>query len=147
LTTAERERIESELRGTTLRAYWCILRSGRPVGVREVQRLLGLSSPSTALHHLRKLVELGILRKDEYGRYYVAEEVKVGVLRVFTRFGRLILPRYLFYASFFLTALVIYAIQSYLYSSAVDAMALVFGFSGATISVYETLRAWREKLF
>ena len=44
-----------------------------PVGAREVQRDLGLSSPSVAWHHLEKLRELGLLRKNARGEYTLAK--------------------------------------------------------------------------
>ena len=56
---SDRERIEYELRGKTLKVYLYILRQGKAVGVREVQRELGLSSPSVAFHHIEKLKTLG----------------------------------------------------------------------------------------
>src|SRR2546427_3066643 len=81
----ERERvIESELKGVTLRVYWHILGSKKQaVGVRPVQRALGLSSPSVASHHLEKLRGLGLLEKDSTGEYHLIEQVKVGVLQNF----------------------------------------------------------------
>src|SRR3989442_784787 len=81
----EREKIiESELKGVTLRVYWHILGSKKQVvGVRAVQRALGLSSPSVALHHLEKLRGLGLLEKDSTGEYHLVEQVKVGVLQNF----------------------------------------------------------------
>src|SRR5207245_11702239 len=74
----EREKIiESELKGVTLRVYWHILGSKKQVvGVRAVQRALGLSSPSVALHHLEKLRGLGLLDKDSTGEYHLVEQVK-----------------------------------------------------------------------
>ena len=53
--------VESELKGVTLRVYWHILGSENKenIGVRRIQRELGLSSPSVALHHLEKLRTLG----------------------------------------------------------------------------------------
>jgi DNA-binding transcriptional ArsR family regulator len=74
--------IESEVKGTTLRVYWEVFKSPRPVGVREVQRLIRFSSPSTALYHLEKLRELGVARKDEHGRYEVVEEIRPSQFRM-----------------------------------------------------------------
>ena len=140
------EKVESELRGTTLRIYWQVFKSNRPVGVREIQRAVGLSSPSTALYHLEKLRELGVLAKDEYGRYSLVEEVKVGVMRSFMRIGRLVMPRFLFYATFFSTGVILYVILSLIASSVPNLMALVFGLSAASVSWYEVSRIWKEKL-
>ena len=52
---SDRDRIEYELRGKTLKVYLFILKQRKPVGVREVQRELGFSSPSVAYHHIEKL--------------------------------------------------------------------------------------------
>lgn len=137
---------ESELRGSTLRVYWYLFKKGESVGVREVQRALRMSSPSTSLHHLEKLRELGLLTKDERSQYRLTSEVKVGTLRLFTRLGRLVVPRYLFYATFFSTGLTLYLWKAGFGTSLDNMMAIVFGVSGAAISFYETTRLWMEKL-
>ena len=139
--------VEAELRGTTLRIYWHIFKSNNPVGVREVQREFRLASPSTSLYHLEKLRGLGVVQKDRFARYYLVEQVKVGTLRLFMKFGNLVLPRYLFYAVFFSASLVMYFITSFLYSSSPDLMAVILGLSASAVSIYETIRIWREKLF
>jgi len=84
-SSIDEEKIESELKGNTLRVYWMLLRSSNGlVGVREVQRSLGFSSPALAAYHLEKLKELGLVRKDD-GEYRLVREVKVGVLKQFTK--------------------------------------------------------------
>ncbi len=140
-------RAESELRGSTLRVYWYLFKKGEGVGVREVQRALGMSSPSTALHHLDKLRRLGLIEKDSFGQYVMLKEVKVGVLRFFTKLGTLVLPRYLFYAAFFSTSLLIYLYREGFTGSVHNVMALIFGLSGAVVCWYETARIWRERFF
>ena len=139
--------LEASLRGTTLRVYWQILRSEKPISVRELQRTLGFASPSTALHHLEKLREMKIIKKDDYGQYILVGNVKVGVLRMFLRLGRLMLPRYLFYATFFLVALTLYVAQTLIIGDMPNVMVVLFGASATVMSMYETLRLWREKLF
>lgn len=139
------EKIESELRGSTLRVYWYMFKKGQGVGVREVQRALGMASPSTALHHLDKLKELGLVEKDRYGQYVIAKEVKVGALRPFTRLGTLVLPRYSFYAAFFSTSLLVYLLREGLGGSSHSMMAIIFGLSAAVVSWYETFRIWSDR--
>jgi len=51
------------LAGTSLRVYLYMLMKGKPIGVRELQRAMGFRSPSTARHHLERLVELGLAVK------------------------------------------------------------------------------------
>jgi DNA-binding transcriptional ArsR family regulator len=137
---------ESEIHGTTLRVYWYLFRSAKAVGVRETQRALSLSSPSTALYHLEKLRELGVTDKDEIGQYFLKEQVQVGTLRMFLKIGPLILPRYLFYAMFLTTALIAYSVARILQSGTVEPAGVVFGAVGAGVSWYECARLWKEKV-
>jgi DNA-binding transcriptional ArsR family regulator len=137
---------ESEIRGTTLRVYWYLFRSTKPVGVRETQRALSMSSPSTALYHLEKLRELGVTDKDEMGQYFLKEQVAVGTLRMFLKIGPLILPRYLFYAIFLTTAVVVYTAAEIIQTGTAEATAVVFGAVGAGVCWYESARLWKEKL-
>jgi len=138
--------IESQLRGKTLLVYWFILKSpGSNIGVREIQRSLGFSSPSVAAHHLEKLLSLGLVDKTLRGEYILKEEIKVGVLRFFTRLGRFLIPRYLFYSVWFSTMLVVY-LTLYGHSGGIhNVVAIIFGVLACSILWYETLRLWKEK--
>jgi hypothetical protein len=70
------------LNGTTLRVYRFLFRqAGKPVGVHEVQSRLGLSSPSVAHYHIRKLVEDGLV-KEGPGGYMVDRILFENMLRV-----------------------------------------------------------------
>ena len=140
--------IESELKGKTLQIYWYMLRSPTShVGVREIQRQLHLSSPSVAAHHLEKLVSLSLVNKTRTGEYYIIQEVKVGLLRFFTRLGRHLVPRYLFYSVWFTTMLAIYAMFYQPNVSVHSLVAMIFGTLATVILWLETLRLWRQKPF
>jgi predicted DNA-binding transcriptional regulator len=140
--------IESELKGKTLLVYWHLLKaSGSNVGVREIQRALKLSSPSVAAHHLDKLVSLGLVDKTRTGEYYITQEVKVGLLRFFTRMGRILVPRYLFYSVFFTTMLTAYLTLYGHDGSIHNIVAVIFGTLATLILWIETARLWREKPF
>ena len=81
--------------------------------LREVQRRLGFSSPSLALLHLEKLLNWGLVEKDNFGRYRAVKKVDVAILQPFTKIGRFMLPRFTFYATFFTTLTIIaYIIQT-----------------------------------
>jgi len=138
--------IESQLKGKTLLVYWFILKSpGSNIGVREIQRSLGFSSPSVAAHHLEKLLSLGLVDKSLRGEYILKEEVKVGVLRFFTRLGRFLIPRYLFYSVWFSTMLIVY-LTLYGHSGGIhNVVAIIFGVLACSVLWYETLRLWKEK--
>ena len=87
------EKLISQLKGNTLRAYWAILSSdGGIIGVRELQRKLHFSSPGLASYHLGKLEELGLIVK-EGGDYKLVREIKIGIFREFVKLGTFRLPR------------------------------------------------------
>lgn len=140
--------LESALKGKTLLVYWYLLQDPTStVGVRQVQRALGFSSPSIAVHHLGKLEDLGLVRKKMTGEYVLQEEVKVGILRFFTRLGRFLVPRYLFYSVLFSTTLTIYLASCHLGQIAPSFYAVMFGLIASLIFWFETIRLWRTKPF
>jgi hypothetical protein len=140
--------IESQLKGKTLRIYWYLLRSpSSRVGVREIQRSLGFSSPSVAAHHLEKLLSLGLIEKSMTGEYFLVQEVKVGLLRFFTRLGRFLVPRYLFYSLWLSTMFVIYLILYWPSGCIHNIAAIIFGSIASVILWFETVRLWRAKPF
>jgi predicted DNA-binding transcriptional regulator len=141
---AERERIEYELRGKTLKIYLYMLKQGKPVGVREVQRDLQLSSPSVAFHHIEKMVRLGVVEQDQLGNYVIAKKVDPGILQAFVNVGKFSLPRVGFYAVFFSTIAAAYVLSNL---SFLDVYALIGTIGGAAIFWYELLRIWRRRPF
>ena len=142
---SDEEIIESELKGKTLIVYMHMLKNPNdPVGVREVQRELGFSSPSVSSYHLNKLQELGLV-ENEYGDYKLVKDVKVGVLKQFITLGGVMLPRYLFYAVLMTTMLVTYLIQTPYFPSSQYITTLMMGLVPSVILWYETIKIWRER--
>jgi DNA-binding Lrp family transcriptional regulator len=130
------------LRGLTLKVYKFVLKSDRPIGIREVQRALNLSSPTLALYHINKLEEAGLIKKELSG--YVADRI---VLENLVRFRRFLIPRHFFYTIFFVTSLmfmVVFLRPPILTREYVFALGVV---SVATAtSIYETIRALSNKV-
>ncbi len=146
----DKERVvESELKGLTLRIYWHILGSDNKerIGVRPIQRELGLSSPSVALHHLEKLRNLGLLEKSVTGDYRLVGQVKVGVLKNFVGLLGFLIPRYLFYSTMFTVMLALYPVLYPPNFSVHNIMAFVFGITASVVSWSETFRVWRMRPF
>ena len=140
--------IESQLKGKTLQIYWYLLRSpSSRVGVREIQRSLGFSSPSVAAHHLEKLLSLGLVEKSMTGEYFLVQEIKVGLLRFFTRLGRFLVPRYLFYSLWLSTMFAIYLTLYWPSGCIHNIAAIIFGSIASVILWFETVRLWRAKPF
>ena len=152
-SSSELAEIESQLKGKTLQIYWYLLKDpNSSVGVREVQRSLGLSSPSVAAHHLDKLLSLGLVEKTTRGEYLLNQEVKVGLLKFFSRMGRFLVPRHLFYAIWLSTMLAIYlVVYNFLWyqptGSVHNIAAILFGVVANAVLWVETVRLWREKPF
>lgn len=88
-----------ELHGNTLSVYWFMLRENQPHSAREIQRRIGLSSNSLALHHLKKLMDLGLVDTDDFGSYIVNRRVRTGLLGLFVGSGRFFVPRHAIYAA------------------------------------------------
>ena len=130
------------LRGLTLKVYRFILKNDRPVGVREVQRGLKLSSPTLALYHINKLEEAGFIKKELNG--YTADRI---VLKNLIRLRRVLIPRNFFYTVFFVTSLIFLVVflkppiltREYIFALGVISVA-------AATSVYETIKALSEKV-
>jgi DNA-binding transcriptional ArsR family regulator len=52
-----------------------------------VQKALGFSSPSTAVFHLEKLVDLGLVEKRRDGQYQILRYEKFGLMKRFLGFS------------------------------------------------------------
>lgn len=93
---------EDVLRGTTLKVYRFMLKQKNPVGIREAQRALALSSPTLATYHLSKLEKAGLVKQELEG--YVVDKV---VLHNLIRFRRMLIPKYFFYFVLFTASLML----------------------------------------
>ena len=141
-------KLEYALRGKAWKVYWLLLKTGRPMSVRQVQRALRFSSPSVAQHHLEQLRSLGLVQKKDAGSvYFLVNEVKIGVLRHFIKLGKLLLPRYFFYAVFSTTCLIMYYLTLMQGFTRESLFILSFGVIISLIFWYETIRIWALKPF
>ncbi len=140
--------LEYALRGKAWKVYWFLLRNGNPASVREVQRALHFSSPSIAHHHLEQLRELGLVEKQEIGGHYVlVGEVKIGVLRHYVKLGKLLFPRYFFYALFSTVFYLLYLLLLVQEFNRDNLFILSFGAIVCVIFWYEAYRVWSMRPF
>lgn len=97
------EKVEADvLKGTTLKVYRFMFKEGKPVGIHDVQRGAGLSSPSLASYHVEKLLNAGLIRRQDGG--YIVDRV---LFENMVRVKRTLIPLQAANATFFLTALLI----------------------------------------
>ena len=133
---------DAVLEGTTRKVFRFVYRQHQPVGVHDVQRGLGLSSPSVAHYHISKLLKAGLLKEEGDG-YVVEKTIFENMIRV----RRTVLPLQVGYAAFFLTALltlVTFMRPSALSSTYVFAITVVI--IAAAISMFEAYRVMRAPI-
>ena len=93
---------DEELNSTLFHTYVFLVKAGKPVGPRDLMRGANLSSPSVAYRNLQKLIDLGLVAKDEYGNYVVKE--KVG-MKGYVWVGKRLVPTFAVFGFIFLGVL------------------------------------------
>lgn len=128
------------LKGTTLEVYRFLLKSNKPVGARELQRALNLSSSSVGTYHLSKLEDAGLLKRTLGGfivnKVFLENNIKI---------GQFLVPRYFFYSVFAITVLLIeitllkppFLYPAYTFSLAATGLLAFF-------LCHETVKTWRK---
>lgn len=134
--------VSQEVRGNALKVYLYLLRHG-PSELRDVQRGIGLSSPSLASYHLGKLSEAGFVTQDERGRYFAVKEASDRVLEGYSRMGPTIVPQLFFFALLF-TILVTFFSFAALYASGFTPYLVAICAAMVLVFWYETVRLWRR---
>ena len=94
---------DEELNPTLFHTYVFLVKVGKPVGPRDLMRGANLSSPSVAYRNLQKLMDLGLVVKNEYGNYVVKE--KVG-MKGYVWVGKTLLPSVAIFGFIFLGVLI-----------------------------------------
>lgn len=94
-----RKKVEiDDLKGNTLKVYYYLADTAEPSGPREIQRQLGLSSPSLAVYHLNRLLEANLVQKTADGRYFIeGDPVRLGELKDHVKIAGNLIPRILLY--------------------------------------------------
>lgn len=113
------------------------------MGLRDVQRLVGFSSPSTAVYHLDRLKSRGLVDKNVEGKYYVVSSRRPGILRFYVLVGKRLVPRSLIYGVLLLlVAVLALHLASYRFEIL---LALIPAFLAAAVFWYETFDLFRFK--
>ncbi len=95
----------------TIKAYMKLLRHGKPVGVREAQRILEYSSPGKAQRVLEKLVKRGLATRRDDGDYEIIKKLPP-FLASYIAIRGIILPRMMIYTAFTSTLVATYILLS-----------------------------------
>lgn len=135
--------LERVLRGEASKVYWLLLKNNRPVDTYQIQRQMHFSRPILLVQrHLDDLTNVGLAEKQESGSYVAASEVGSDVLRHYVNLGRLLFPRYFFYALFatlFYSSFLLFFVERF---SRENLFLGVFGAIVCVIFWYEAKRFW-----
>ena len=94
---------EEELNASTFQTYLYLVKVGKPVGPRDLMRGANLSSPSVAYRNLQKLMELGLVVKDNYGNYVVKEKAS---MKGYVWVGKTLMPSFVIFGFIFIGVLI-----------------------------------------
>ncbi len=142
-----KDMINKLLKGRTMSVY-ALLLTNEGLGVREVQRKLGFSTPSLALHHLTKLQELELIDKNVHGEYFIKKHVKAGSLSLFVRLGKHLLPRFLFLLTFLSFMLIVYSLFFLSWPiTGNDLMFIMLCVITIGVVLYESVKIWNLSPF
>jgi DNA-binding transcriptional ArsR family regulator len=141
------EELAELIKGKTLSVYWYMLRHPEPLTAREIQRGAKLSSPSLSMHHLERLRQFGLVEKNVHGQYSVTHDVRIGILNQFMGKGRLMVPRFLFYATLFSSLTAALTTLAFWYADWYSTILLVLLILACIILWFEALKIWREQPF
>lgn len=93
-----------------LRLEYLYIVANGPIGMRDIRRGLGFSTPGLAYYHVEKLIKLGLVEWDEDRSYRASRVVELSILKPYIVFGGRLIPRLVFYAVFFTSFLTSYVI-------------------------------------
>ena len=128
------------LKGTTYRVYRYLLKQRGPAGISDVQKGLGLSSPSVAQYHIKKLLRLGLIREEQEG-YLVDKMVLENVVRI----RRVSVPTQTGYLAFF--GVTFFVLLVFLRPDAINSLyffAVVVNVAALAVSLYEVRKTLKR---
>ena len=135
--------IASTIRGNTVRVYLFVLRNG-PCELRDVQRALGLSTPSLAFYHLARLVQAGVVSRVEDGRYVVVSDISADLLDGYIKFGKRLIPQLFFLTLIFTGILGYYTYLIWRMPLDFDDLVTIVYSLSIIVLWYETIKVWRR---
>jgi DNA-binding transcriptional ArsR family regulator len=133
---------QKEITGNTLRAYLYLVTHG-PCELREVQRGLGLSTPSLASYHLSRLVEAGYAKQDDESRYVAVKEASTEILQGYSKVGNTLVPQLFFFTVLFTILIAFFSYEAWLSLSYVPLL-IATSLAMVVLLWYETFRLWRK---
>lgn len=90
---------------TIFRAYICLLKLDEATS-KDLQKAMAFATPTQAKYHLKKLLEIGLVKQGTGEDSYEVVNRRFGILRFFFKIRARLIPTSIFYAAFFFTVTV-----------------------------------------
>ncbi len=133
--------------GKTLDVYLCILTSEGSMGVRDIWRKLGFSSPSLAQYHINKLLDLRLIEADFEGRYRINDQESIEALRSFLLLRGMLIPRLTIYSALLIGLIVSYISFWPWRGDFRDLTVMFIGMFSASAFLFEAVKQYRGLAF
>jgi len=136
------------LQGKALQVYWYIF-THKSAGIREIQKALNFTSSGTVSYQVAKLLDVGIISKDNLGgKYSINKEIKIGVLKFFIRIGNRMVPRLSLYLIIYILGFTMFLFLALIQGekfviNPLSLFLLFFLIVGIIIFVIESYKIWK----
>ncbi len=141
-------KLEEFLVNTNITSIFLFLKTAnKPMGVREIQRKLNISSTGSTHWHLQKLVDNGLVDQTEDNKYKIAkkyETLKTIPLRVVLKHylvGNKLVPN-VFFLIFFLVNMLLFLLSTFLLNLWI--ISFFIGFFSNLISLIAVIRFYQQ---
>ncbi|BFH72647.1 winged helix-turn-helix domain-containing protein [Sulfurisphaera javensis] len=130
--------MELELSPPTRRVYYYLLKK-KEASLRQIQEDLGFASTSAARYHVKKLIEYGLVRETFDGKYTINRIVlDDDYIMIFNS----ILPKSIFFASFFLTSTLLIILFMLSHPFAMEIFASLISFIASGIFLIDAIKRY-----
>lgn len=148
ITKINPELANNLLHGKTLQVYWYIFTHNQ-AGIRQIQKALNFTSSGTVSYQVTKLMNAGIITKDESeGKYSINKEIKIGILKFFIRIGSRMIPRISLYLIIYILGFAVFLTLSIIsgyefLANPLNLLLLLLLIVGIIIFCIESYKIWK----
>ncbi|MFP3201686.1 MAG: winged helix-turn-helix domain-containing protein [Sulfolobus sp.] len=131
--------MELELSPPTRKVYYYLLKNRSGVTLRQIQEDLGFASTSAARYHIKKLVNAGLVEETFDGKYVVK---KVVIDDDYLLLFNYILPKSVFFSSFFLTSFILILLFLYSHPFAMEIFGAITAFIAGILFLMDSVKKY-----
>ncbi|BAB67341.1 MULTISPECIES: winged helix-turn-helix domain-containing protein [Sulfurisphaera] len=130
--------MELELSPPTKRVYYYLLKK-KEATLRQIQEDLGFASVSAVRYHIKKLLEYGLVKETLDGKYTINKIIlDDDYIVIFNN----ILPKSIFFASFFLTSTILLILLMFSHPFAMEIFASLISFMASGVFLLDAIKRY-----